>query len=225
MQFDWLKKEAQRKLTARLFPHDPLARQGTAMVGGAVCEDTGPVRQRLGSEMVKRRWNGITLFNFMDKDASRIVSEPEFVHAILSMGICAMTEAELRKLWNEARASARRTAAIPPAPPVPPAPAVTSSCSHAVQRAHQAARALCSAHAMAAQTLTKGCSRAQFDSDGSGELDMSELRMQFDQLKKDAQLAKNSAISPRRRPRRSPHCLSPRARGSSSPRRGRPVSV
>jgi hypothetical protein len=73
-----------------------------------VCNDTGPLRWRLGNEMVTRRWNGLTLFNFMQgahsvKDKSRHITEAEFVHAILSMGIFAATEAELRLLWSEAR--------------------------------------------------------------------------------------------------------------------------
>jgi Ca2+-binding EF-hand superfamily protein len=65
--------------------------------------DTAPLRRRLGREMVTRHWNGITLFNYMDKDASRSVTEAEFIRAILNMGICAATEEELRALWNEAR--------------------------------------------------------------------------------------------------------------------------
>jgi hypothetical protein len=64
---------------------------------------TGPLRWRLGNEMVKRRWNGLTLFNFMDKDKRRNVAEAEFIDAILSMGICTATKAEIRLLWREAR--------------------------------------------------------------------------------------------------------------------------
>ena len=66
---------------------------------------TEVVRRKLGKEMMKRHWNGITMFRNLDKDAGGSVDKAEFVRNILHLNIVETSAEELEALWDEVCAS------------------------------------------------------------------------------------------------------------------------